>query len=104
MSKTVGSAGVPGLMPTYNEADSEKTITTTSYATASTAAPALTGQGCIAMDSLTPVPYVTNTNGQVGPSTWNVTFATFSSWWCSNGLYKQVHTASAGSFSANFNQ
>jgi len=65
----------------------------------------MTSISCVAAANLTPSFVDATDNTAVwGAMTWDVTFATWTPWWCSNGLYKQVSVASVSGIKANFNQ
>jgi len=102
MNQLVGSPGVAGALPTYNAADTVKTGTTIINSGSGTVAPQMTKISCVAAASLALDD--TATTGSWGAMTWDVTTTAWSSWWCSNGLYKQVTSNVTAGFKGNFNQ
>jgi len=107
MNQYVGSPSVAGALPDYNNASTLLTGTTLGSAGTASVAPIMTKVACVAAANLATGSFVDATGATAawGAMTWDVTFAVWTSWWCSNGLYKQVSSAaSTGTIFGNFNQ
>jgi len=103
MNQTVGSPSIVGILPSFDNTAILLTGIHSAYTARAAVSPSMVETTCVASAN-TGKNDVIGTAAIWGTMSWDITTAGWSSWWCSNGIYKRVSSNTTLAYKANFNQ